>query len=104
MGMERVYYDIYSGIVQAWFIIMLCVQLHNSSDINCLPALLCLAPVHLSVSLLVPWNQHQLASVIQTGKAKEKRRKRQRIRGKGRGRGGERCEIRRRKVSLTKKC
>lgn len=35
-------------------------------DVTCLPALLCLTPVHLSVSLLIPRNQHQLTSVIQT--------------------------------------
>lgn len=41
-------------------------------DDRCLPALLCLAPVHLSVPLLVPWNQHQLVSVVQAVRVEDK--------------------------------
>lgn len=64
----------------AWCTTWLCRYVYIK-DVHSLPALLCLAPVHLSVPLLVPWNQHQLASVIQTDRVKETRGKTKKRRG-----------------------
>ncbi len=68
----------YYVISQLCSLMQKCVNI--SVHVECLPALLCLAPVHLSVPLLVPWNQHQLTSAIQTERGKENKRKRRKER------------------------